>query len=293
MAYVISQDVIELMNNSLTNPASVNIGCIGELVKLKLTIDASGGETFTSKQLWWNTALFKPVNTPTFDPTTNLQGWYFDTTGKATGATYVKDLSTNGGEDGVNNSKLVTINYISATQIILENNFYLVYDLHDFIKNGVQDNLAKFRRNSINSNTDFENLITSVYNTDRGLWSWFHVEASGVPGGGTGGVIEICEVFTPQATVADNDLASATTLVNTPAQFTAIRVYSNGMHLVGDGTKVGVPCYFSGDGGVTARGTASLSGNGQAQAGDELYWNGSVAGHEIQTTYQMIVCFIK
>ena len=77
-------------------------------------------------------------------------------------------------------------------------------------------------------------------------------------------------------TTADNDLATVTTVAtnNTPGSYFGVRV--NGIDvLVGNGTKVGVPAYISGDGGVTARTVNNIV------AGDLAYWNGSVAGYEL------------
>jgi len=53
----------------------------------------------------------------------------------------------------------------------------------------------------------------------------------------------------------------------------------NGLsQLTGDGTKVSVNCYFSADGGTTARAMKSIV------AGDLLYWNGTVAGFQLAST---------
>lgn len=98
--------------------------------------------------------------------------------------------------------------------------------------------------------------------------------------------------MTASTTVADNDLACATAVATTPAPSSAAGGYIcaavNGIIImnVGDATKVGVPCYFSNDGGVTARALKSVV------AGDLLYWNGSVAGYELDTTTDKISFFI-
>lgn len=81
-------------------------------------------------------------------------------------------------------------------------------------------------------------------------------------------------------TVADGDLACATAVTTTPATSSAlggyIGVQVNGAgQFVGDGTKVAVDCYFSGDGGATARALRLVV------AGDLLYWNGSIAGFQL------------
>lgn len=83
-------------------------------------------------------------------------------------------------------------------------------------------------------------------------------------------------------TVSDGDLACPVAVAVTPAASSTnggyIGVRVNGVHvpLVGDGTTVGVWCYFSDDGGVTAKLMRDVV------AGDLLYWNGSIAGYELE-----------
>jgi hypothetical protein len=56
-----------------------------------------------------------------------------------------------------------------------------------------------------------------------------------------------------------------------------VSVEVNGIEAnVGDGAK-DEACYFSVDGGATARAMADI------EAGDTLYWNGSIAGYELET----------
>lgn len=77
-------------------------------------------------------------------------------------------------------------------------------------------------------------------------------------------------------TTSDNNLACTAALVATPPLNAWILVMVNGVeYKVGNGTKVSVPCYFSGDGGVTARATGGLA------TGDLLYWNGSASGFQL------------
>lgn len=81
-------------------------------------------------------------------------------------------------------------------------------------------------------------------------------------------------------TVADGNVACATAVARSPASTTAnggyIAVRVNGIaQVVGDATKVAVDCYFSGDGGATARALKSVV------AGDLLYWNQSIAGFNL------------
>lgn len=84
-------------------------------------------------------------------------------------------------------------------------------------------------------------------------------------------------------TTVDGSLACATVVATTPAVSSAaggyVGVSVNGVTaLVGDGTKVAVDCYFSGDGGATARAMKAIV------AGDSLYWNGSIAGFQLAVT---------
>lgn len=81
-------------------------------------------------------------------------------------------------------------------------------------------------------------------------------------------------------TVVDGDLACATAVAVDPSASTPaggyIRVTINNVGvLVGDGTKVAVPCYFSSNGGVTALPLRSVF------SGALLYWNQSVAGFQL------------
>lgn len=82
-------------------------------------------------------------------------------------------------------------------------------------------------------------------------------------------------------TTLDGDVACATGLPATPVPPSpsggAIQVFVNGVSVdVGNGVKT-LSCYFSADGGVTARSFSALS------AGDLLYWNGSIAGFQLET----------
>lgn len=79
-------------------------------------------------------------------------------------------------------------------------------------------------------------------------------------------------------TASDFDVACATAIAATPAGKSYVAVEVNGAgQSVGDGVKT-KSCYFSGDGGTTARSFATL------QSGDLLYWVGSVAGFQLATT---------
>lgn len=85
-------------------------------------------------------------------------------------------------------------------------------------------------------------------------------------------------------TVADGNVACATTLSVRPAQGSLVRVFVNGLEVLvaaSNAEKTTSECYFSADGGVTAK---SFGQVGNIAAGDLLYWNGSVATYELAVT---------
>ena len=77
-------------------------------------------------------------------------------------------------------------------------------------------------------------------------------------------------------TTTDDDLAVGTSVAFTPAFDGHVQATVNGVPCsVGDGVKTGVECFFSGDGGATARLVKDVI------AGDFLRWVGSVAGFQL------------
>lgn len=83
-----------------------------------------------------------------------------------------------------------------------------------------------------------------------------------------------------EATSGDGDLACDTAIAKTPVFGGYVVVLIRGVQVsVGDGVKTKC-CYFSGDGGTTARAFADVA------AGDKLYWNGSVAGYQLQAGWR-------
>lgn len=89
------------------------------------------------------------------------------------------------------------------------------------------------------------------------------------------------------ATSGDNDPAIASAITNTPANG-YVMVTLNGVEVsVGDGTKSGVDCYLSGDGGVTPRALTAVV------QGDTLHWNGSVAGFQLTTADRISLHYLE
>lgn len=79
-------------------------------------------------------------------------------------------------------------------------------------------------------------------------------------------------------TTTDFQVACATTLASSPSQHAYVRVLVNGIGVVlADGLKT-KDCYFSADGGTTAKSYANIA------SGDTLYWVGTVAGYQLATT---------
>ena len=81
-----------------------------------------------------------------------------------------------------------------------------------------------------------------------------------------------------RVTAGDGSLATLVPLQQTPATRYVV-VFVNGVEIELGGLLAA--CYFSGNGGVTAR---TLGPAGNVVAGDLLYWNGTVAGWELAAT---------
>jgi hypothetical protein len=82
----------------------------------------------------------------------------------------------------------------------------------------------------------------------------------------------------PLATGPGDGYSTGLALTNDPFGQSYVSVFINGlMTTVGNGSKA-LNCYFSADGGTTAKPIASLT------AGDELYWNGATAGFDLDAS---------
>jgi len=89
------------------------------------------------------------------------------------------------------------------------------------------------------------------------------------------------KIMAASLTAADFSLACATAITSTPAGGSYVAVAINGvLQSVGSGVRT-QSCYFSNDGGATARAFGAIV------AGDNLYWVGSVAGFQLATTDQV------
>ena len=76
---------------------------------------------------------------------------------------------------------------------------------------------------------------------------------------------------------SSDDSATGLTITSTPAGDSLVMVLVNGIKVeLGDGVKT-ADCYFSGNGGSSARAISAIA------AGDELYWNG-ISAYTLETT---------
>ena len=108
--------------------------------------------------------------------------------------------------------------------------------------------------------------------------------------GGTGGTsttgVATREEGASNVTIADGD-STGLAISNTPFLGGDVIVTVNGLNVdIGDGVK-DQPCYFSGDGGVTAKNIVNI------QAGDTLHWMGSIAGYELEIDDEIDIKYDK
>ena len=89
---------------------------------------------------------------------------------------------------------------------------------------------------------------------------------------------------TASATSSDGDSTGAT-ITYTPFSDSAVIVKVNGLQVnIGDGAK-DQACYFSADGGTTARAAADIAAN------DTLYWMGSIANYELEADDEIDIVY--
>ena len=92
-----------------------------------------------------------------------------------------------------------------------------------------------------------------------------------------------------QASLVTSAVSKTTgvTITYTPYSDSAVTIKVNGIAVnLGDGT-LSEACYFSSDGGTTPRLIADIS------AGDTLYWDGSIAGYELEATDDIDISYEK
>lgn len=98
--------------------------------------------------------------------------------------------------------------------------------------------------------------------------------------------------LTSLLTSIDGDLATNNTISNTPIDGCYVSILVNGQDFeVGNGVTTKA-AYFSDDGGTTAKNFESSGSNGQVQSGDNIYWNGSVAGTHLQAGWRISLVYL-
>ena len=90
---------------------------------------------------------------------------------------------------------------------------------------------------------------------------------------------------TASVTSSDGDSTGAT-ITYTPFSDSAVIIKVNGLQVnLGDGAK-DQACYFSADGGTTARAVADIAAN------DTLYWMGSIANYELEADDEIDIVYM-
>jgi hypothetical protein len=100
------------------------------------------------------------------------------------------------------------------------------------------------------------------------------IRMTGVPPVGAPVPTKTNKAMTPSATSGD-EADSGLTIAYTPPADGYVQVLVNGVqHELGDAVKT-ADCYFSADAGATAKGIEAIA------AGDSLFWNGVIAGFDL------------
>jgi len=134
---------------------------------------------------------------------------------------------------------------------------------------------------------DWDTLIANPTAFEDGkviAWNSINNEYELVPNGGGSNPIQTPDdkFLNSIATINDGDVASNGTITNTPVDGCYVEARINGIEYeVGNGVTTKV-CYFADPATPTVpRGFSSSHPNGQVQAGDKLYWNGSIIGFQL------------
>ena len=81
--------------------------------------------------------------------------------------------------------------------------------------------------------------------------------------------------MTASKTTKNGDLACAVPIIDIPKIGSNVNVYINGVEVNSGGQVFPYDCYFSADGGLTAKIL------GDEKKGDLLYWNSTIAGYDL------------
>ena len=116
---------------------------------------------------------------------------------------------------------------------------------------------------------------------DDGNFKW--VDGSGISGSGGGGIPSSDDKdYVMTFDTSGNSAFTGISISNTPVDGSYVHITVNGfVYSVGDGVTTS-HCYFSDDGGVTAK---SFSSPNRITLGDVLYWNGDIVGVDLFSTW--------
>jgi len=109
-----------------------------------------------------------------------------------------------------------------------------------------------------------------------------------VPLGGSssgGGIRYGLDALTALTTTSDYMMATSTVLPSTPVGWAMVLV-NGAQEPVGDGVRT-ASCYFSHDGGITAKTHGTLA------LGDSLFWVGSVAGYQLKAGWRISIVYME
>jgi hypothetical protein len=257
-----------------------------------LNIDKSAGETFRIGTNYTNSKKRPSITSDPLATALTFSYRWRDGGGGWTRGTDRTTIDPNSYDDGDgtlgtvpnNNFTIQTIFFFGATNSVFLQYGQTVYNTLAAAEAALNDPFdvdpnfaeATFRAWLIvqEGATDLSNPAQAKFIT-AGV---FGLNAIGVPGaGGTGAVpTSLNKNMDALLTAADGQQAVATGISATPPGDGHVAVLVNGHSVtVGDGVKT-EECYFSGDGGVTARPISDI------QASDELFWNGSIALYELE-----------
>lgn len=119
---------------------------------------------------------------------------------------------------------------------------------------------------------------------NQGLIGELVLNLSSLKGGGSGGgyLSSTNRNMSSLTVTGDNELACSSGILSNPITGSTIAVFINGLQVnLGDGVKTD-DCYFSNDGGITAKNFSNV------ELGDLLYWNASIAGYGLDSTIDKI-----
>jgi len=117
--------------------------------------------------------------------------------------------------------------------------------------------------------------------------TWTYTDSDWTPFGVA--PIQVSQNYLMGYNTSGNSSLVGFTMPSTPISNSYVNVFVNGLqYQVGDGVTSSVPCYFSADGGITARGFEFNN----IQVGDSLYWNGTFNGFNLYSGWNILITYL-